>query len=184
VAALPCRGGEGLLRRLFEPLGYALSVGDHPLDEVFPPWGRSPYFTVGLSAACRLQDLLAHLYVLIPVLDDEKHYWVGEDEVDKLLRHGEPWLAAHPDRSLIVNRYLKHQRRLTRQALSRLLEEDQPDPDAEEVAHAREEQEVEARIGLHERRLAQVAAVLKEHGTERVLDLGCGEGKLLRVLIA
>jgi 3' terminal RNA ribose 2'-O-methyltransferase Hen1 len=183
VAALPCRGGEGLVRRLFEPLGYALSVRDHPLDEAFPAWGRSPYLMVGLSAACRLRDLLAHLYVLLPVLDDEKHYWVGDDEVDKLLRHGERWLAAHPERELIVSRYLKHQRRLTRQALSRLLEEDQPDPDAEEAAHAREEQEVEARTGLHERRLAQVAMVLKEHGAERVLDLGCGEGRLLRVLM-
>ena len=61
----------------------------------------------------RLQDLLAHLYVLIPVLDNEKHYWVGEDEIQKLLNRGEGWLAQHPEKDLIVSRYLKRQRHLT-----------------------------------------------------------------------
>src|SRR5437899_589331 len=81
------RGGEAFLRRLFEPLGYEVQARRWPLDEQFPEWGESPYFSVELRATCRLRDLLAHLYVLIPVLDDEKHYWVGEEEVEKLLRH-------------------------------------------------------------------------------------------------
>jgi hypothetical protein len=94
LAVLRCRGGERVLRRLFEPLGYAVAAAGRALDEAFPDWGESPYFTVTLDGHCRLRDLLAHLYVLIPVLDDDKHYWVGADEVDKLLRHGEGWLAA------------------------------------------------------------------------------------------
>ena len=183
VAVVPCRGGEPLLRRLFEPLGYTVTAQRHPLDERFPDWGESRYFTVTLEATCRLSQLLAHLYVLIPVLDDEKHYWVDEAEVEKLLRHGEEWLAAHPARNLIVERYLKRQRRLTRRALSQLLEEDQPDPDAAEALHAREEEAVETSIGLHEQRLGAVVAVLKEAGARRVLDLGCGEGRLLQVLL-
>jgi 3' terminal RNA ribose 2'-O-methyltransferase Hen1 len=89
ITVLPCRGGEIVLRRLFEPLGYEVTVTQHPLDEKFPEWGDSRYFTVTLKAVTRLKDLLTHLYVLIPVLDDDKHYWVGDAEVEKLLRHGE-----------------------------------------------------------------------------------------------
>ncbi len=184
VAVLPCRGGEGLLRRLFEPLGYRVAARGHPLDERSPEWGESRYFTVGLAGMCRLSELLNHLYVLIPVLDDDKHYWVGEDEVEKLLRHGAAWLAAHPERELIVQRYLRYQHGLTRQALARLLEEDQQDVEVVEELHSREEEAVEARVSLNEQRLGAVLAVLKNAGARRVLDLGCGEGRLLRALLA
>ncbi|MFQ5696458.1 MAG: 3' terminal RNA ribose 2'-O-methyltransferase Hen1, partial [Terriglobia bacterium] len=153
------------------------------LDAQFPDWGESRYFAVTLEATCRLSELLAHLYVLVPVLDDEKHYWVGEDEIEKLLHHGGEWLASHPDRELIAGRYLKGQRRLTRQALAQLVAEDQPDPDAEEEHRDQEEQAVETRIGLHEQRIGTVVAVLKSAGAKRVLDLGCGEGRLLRALL-
>jgi len=108
LAAVPCRGGEPVLHRLFAPLGYAVTAQGYPLDEQFPAWGVSPYWTLTLTGRQRLQDLLRHLYVLIPVLDDDKHYWVGDDEVEKLLRHGEGWLADHPERQLIADRYLKH----------------------------------------------------------------------------
>ena len=111
VTALPCKGGEVFLRQLFEPLGYTLTLERYHLDEKFPAWGESIYFTVELQANVRLCDLLSHLYVLIPVLDDDKHYWVGDEEVDKLLRHGEGWLASHPERERIAQRYLKRQRR-------------------------------------------------------------------------
>jgi 3' terminal RNA ribose 2'-O-methyltransferase Hen1 len=179
LAVLPCRGGEEFLRRLFEPLGYAVTAQRHPLDEHFPDWGESPYFTVTLEGRCRLQELLTHLYVLVPVLDNDKHYWVGDDEVDKLLRHGEGWLAGHPERDLIARRYLKHQGRLARAALSQLLD----DTDVEKEVHDAEEEEIERRVSLNEQRLAAVQAALKESGAKRVLDLGCGEGKLLRVLL-
>lgn len=183
LEVLPCRGGEGLLRCLFEPLGYRVTAQGYALDAQFPDWGASPYFSVTLEITARLSELLTHLYVLVPVLDDEKHYWIGDDEVEKLLRHGGAWLAAHPERERIVNRYLKHQRRLTRQALARLVEEDQPDPDALEAAHALEEERVEERIGLNEQRLGAVVAALQGCGAKRVLDLGCGEGRLLRALL-
>jgi 3' terminal RNA ribose 2'-O-methyltransferase Hen1 len=180
IAVLPCHGGEDLLHRLFEPLGYTVIAESHALDETFPGWGDSPYYTVTLSAICRLSDLLSHLYVLIPVLDDEKHYYVGDDEMEKLLRYGEGWLAAHPERELIANRYLKHQRSLISDALAQLTEEDASpfdgQSDSSEIA-------LEARVGLHQRRLETVVRVLKESGARRVLDLGCGEGKLIRMLV-
>jgi 3' terminal RNA ribose 2'-O-methyltransferase Hen1 len=183
LAVLPCRGGEGFLRRLFEPLGYEVSARRHMLDEKFPDWGQSPYLTVELRARARLRDLLTHLYVLVPVLDDDKHYWVGDDEVQKLLRHGAGWLAGHPERELIASRYLKHQRSLAREALAQLLDDDQPKGDDAEEVHALEEAIVEERIHLNEQRLGAVVAVLRNHGAKRVLDLGCGEGRLLQVLL-
>ena len=183
LAALPCRGGETLLRKLFEPLGYAISAQRLLLDAKSPDWGDSNYFSVELRNTTRLQDLMSHLYVLIPVLDDDKHYWVGEDEIDKLMRHGDGWLSQHPERETIVNRYLKYQRHLTRNAMAQLLEET-TDSDEAEIAHTQEEEQVEAKISLNEQRLGAVLAALKSSGATRILDLGCGEGKLLRLLLA
>ncbi len=183
IAALPCRGGERFLRSLFEPLGHTVTATRHPLDHRFPAWGESPYFTVELSARCRLRDVLSHLYVLTPVLDDDKHYWVGSAEVENLLRHGEEWLATHPEREAITFRYLRHDRGLMRQALARLVEEDQLESDAQAETHEREEEALERQISLNEERLGAVVATLKAAGAERVLDLGCGEGKLLKALL-
>ncbi|MCZ6652007.1 MAG: 3' terminal RNA ribose 2'-O-methyltransferase Hen1 [Planctomycetota bacterium] len=183
LSVVPCRGGEVILRRLFEPLGYRVTATRHPLDDKFPEWGESSYYTVELSAECSLQDLLAHLYVLIPVLDDDKHYWVTGDEVDKLLRKGEGWLESHPEKELIARRYLKHQTGLMRAALDRLVEEESPDADEVEEAHAAEEEAVEAPLRLNDQRLEAVVTALHDAGAKSVVDLGCGEGKLLRLLL-
>lgn len=183
LAVVQCRGGEAVLRRLFEPLGYHVTAEAYPLDEQHAEWGQSEYFTVTLTITCRLSELLTHLYVLLPVLDAEKHYWIGEDEVEKLLRHGAGWLAQHPERDLITRRYLKY-KRLVRAALAQLVEEDLPDPDATEAVHAQEEAGLERSLSLHEQRLGAVLAVLKNSGAQRVLDLGCGEGRLLQLLLA
>jgi 3' terminal RNA ribose 2'-O-methyltransferase Hen1 len=183
IVALPCRGGEEFLRRLFEPLGYGITAEHLPLDEKFPEWGEGPYYTVELSQEITLQNLLAHLYVLIPVLDADKHYWVGKDEIDKLLRRGEGWLQSHPEREAIVNRYLRGQRKLTREALARLTEEDAIDPDEEQEKKEQQEIAIEAPIRLNDIRLQQVLSELKANGAKRVLDLGCGEGKLIRELL-
>jgi 3' terminal RNA ribose 2'-O-methyltransferase Hen1 len=182
LPVVPCAGGEALLKRLFEPLGHAVETTPIPLDERFPDWGASRYLTVDLQASLPLRALLEHLYVLLPVLDDDKHYWVDAAEIDKLLRRGGDWLAAHPERDLIVARYLRHDRRLTASAVARLLEEDQDDPDADERSRNLEEEVVEERISLREQRLGAVVAALRSSGARRVLDLGCGDGRLLREL--
>jgi 3' terminal RNA ribose 2'-O-methyltransferase Hen1 len=183
ITVLPCRGGESVLRSLFEPLGYEVTAIRHPLDEKFPEWGESRYFTVTLKAKTRLRDLLTHLYVLIPVLDDDKHYWVGDDEVEKLLRHGAGWLREHPERELITNRYLKHQKKLAREALDRLIGDEEPAADEVAETNAREEEAIEKPISLAEQRIGAVMAALRSAGATRVLDLGCGEGRLLRELL-
>jgi 3' terminal RNA ribose 2'-O-methyltransferase Hen1 len=179
LAAVPSRGGERFLRTLFEPLGYEVAVERMLLDEQFPDWGYGPYLRVTLRRTARLAEALGHLYVLLPVLDNYKHYWVGQDELEKLLDHGSGWLATHPAREEIVRRYLKHQRKLTQEALERLLADDESDVDEAEEAKEHEEQAIEERVSLNDARLAAVCAELEASGARTVIDLGCGEGRLL-----
>ncbi len=184
MPVIAARGGAELVRRLFEPLGYAVRTESLPLDDRFPEWGQSPYVSLEISATITLQMLLTHLYVLIPVLDNEKHYWVGEDEIEKLLKRGEGWLSQHPEKELIVERYLKRQRSLTREALARLTEDAPPEDETAVSAVDEQEQKVERPLGLNEQRIGTVLSVLRGAGATRVVDLGCGEGKLLRNLLA
>jgi 3' terminal RNA ribose 2'-O-methyltransferase Hen1 len=181
--SLPSRGGERFLRALFEPLGYEVAAERMVLDEQFPEWGHGPYLRVTLRHTVRLAEMLGHIYVLLPVIDNYKHYWVGQAELEKLLDHGAGWLATHPARDEIVSRYLKHQRRLTREALERLLADDEPDVDETEEAKEHEEQAIEERVSLNDARLAAVAAELESSGARSVIDLGCGEGRLLSRLV-
>jgi 3' terminal RNA ribose 2'-O-methyltransferase Hen1 len=179
VPALRCRGGRELAVQLFEPLGWQVDAMTAPLDETFPDWGESPYVDLTLSGELRLADALNHLYVLLPVLDDAKHYWVSSDEVDKLIVAGGGWLAAHPLRSLISRRYLSHRGQLTRAALARLAEIDDTEPEEldDAVGGARPEP-------LARSRRDAVLQVLRDAGARRVADLGCGEGALVADLLA
>ena len=182
LAAMPSPNGAETLRRLFEPLGYAVEVEGRLLDEQFPAWGQSRVYRLGLSGMVRLADLLAHLYVLVPVLDAGKHYFIGRDEVDKLLARGEGWLADHPEREWITRRYLMRRQSLVREAMARLSEDD-ADPDEGAERRDREEEEaVEKPLSLQEQRLDAVMRALKSSGAARVLDLGCGEGQLIEVI--
>jgi 3' terminal RNA ribose 2'-O-methyltransferase Hen1 len=176
--AVPCRGGDAVARRLFEPLGYRVAASRLPLDDQFPEWGESRFYDLSLAATARLADILTHLAVLIPVLDDQKHYWVGADEVDKLLDRGEGWLAEHPARDLIVERSLKHRRGLVRDALDRLSDEGEPAEVADDATPGKEEA-LETPMKLNEVRLARVHEVLTVEDVRSVVDLGCGEGQLL-----
>ncbi|UVS77025.1 bifunctional 3-demethylubiquinone-9 3-methyltransferase/ 2-octaprenyl-6-hydroxy phenol methylase [Actinokineospora sp. UTMC 2448] len=173
VPSAPCKGTD-LPERLFGPLGWQVDAGTIPLDPAFPEWGDAPYVDLRLTGEIRLADALRQLYVLLPVLDDAKHYWVGADEVDKLLRAGGDWLAAHPERDLISARYLKHRGAYVRTALERLTE-----LDGGEVREEPAENRPLAAV-----RRETVLGVLRELGARRVLDLGCGGGALLRELVA
>ncbi|MBX9393623.1 3' terminal RNA ribose 2'-O-methyltransferase Hen1 [Streptomyces sp. TRM72054] len=189
VPALPARGGPDLVRRLFEPLGWAVTAEPVPLDTEFPQWGDSRYVRLVLeSEALTLAAALRHLYVLLPVLDDAKHYWVASDEVDKLLRAGEGWLPDHPEQKLITSRYLSRRWSLTRKAMERLElvrlaeADDSEVEDLDNAVEAETEQEEKPTPLAVQRREAIVAA-LQESGAARVLDLGCGQGQLMQTLL-
>jgi 3' terminal RNA ribose 2'-O-methyltransferase Hen1 len=174
-----------LLRLLFEPLGYAVTVTEHPLDASFPEWGTSRMHSLVLEGKATLCDLLSHLYVLIPVLDDENHYYVGDDEIAKLVRHGEGWLGSHPEKELIASRYLKYRRSLASEAIRQLRVQDGDTPsavEAETVDDPREEAGEEV-LSLHQQRHGVIISTLEARGARRVLDLGCGDGRLIRELL-
>jgi 3' terminal RNA ribose 2'-O-methyltransferase Hen1 len=182
LPVVPCRGGEELARRLFEPLGYEVIAAAIPLDDHFPAWGDSRYLDLRISGTVRVRDLLRHLYVLLPVMDDDKHYWVERGEIEKLLDKGGEWLGPHPDRDLITRRYLRHRPPLTREALARL-SDDADDPDAEEASHDAEEAGFERTMSLAEQRIGAVISALRAAEARTVVDLGCGGGKLLQALM-
>ncbi|MEV6958124.1 3' terminal RNA ribose 2'-O-methyltransferase Hen1 [Streptomyces sp. NPDC051207] len=189
VPALPARGGADLVRRLFEPAGWTVTVEPVPLDAEFPQWGDSRYVRLVLeSDGLTVAEALRHLYVLLPVLDDAKHYWVSSDEVDKLLRAGDGWLAGHPEQRLITSRYLSRRWSLTREAMQRLelvrlAEAD--DSEVEEIDNAvGTEAETEERPApLAEQRRDAIVTALRASGAARVLDLGCGQGQLVQTLL-
>ena len=179
ISVLPApKGGEHLIRKLFEPLGYEVTVERHILDEKFKDWGESRYYTVKLSNTITTQELLQHLYVLIPALDNDKHYYVSQNEIEKLLDKGKGWLSSHPEKEEITRRYLINLGSLSRQAISRLNEEEGIENEETENQEEKERKET-----LHQKRLKLVLEQIKKSGAESVIDLGCGEGKLIRMLL-
>lgn len=184
IPVLPCRGGAEVARRVFEPLGWAVAAEPIALDEAFPEWGDSRYVRLCLRGAVRLADALNQLYVLLPVLDESKHYWQGPDEVDKLLRSGGGWLASHPDRDLITRRYLGRRGGLVRAALARLAELGDEVEDTIEPAEDEEVLQPEGRrVPLNTERHEAVLHALLGLGAKAVIDLGCGPGQFLHRLV-
>lgn len=179
VAMLPCKSEYVMLNKVFEPLGYKVSYETFIADEEFPNWGESKYVNLNIRGKVKLADLLHHLYVLIPVFDRQKHYWVGKEEVEKLLHHSEKWLPDHPEKTFITGRYLNRRRSLVNLAFERLRTAD------DEVGILEETEEVcsEDKPNLNKQRLESVMAAVKACGAKNVIDIGCGEGKLLALLL-
>lgn len=196
IPVLPCRTGVERLERLFQPLGYHVSANPVPLDDQFPEWGSSPYLDVTLSGTVTVQNALRHVYILLPVLDARKHYYMDRGEVEKLLRHGEGWLKDHPERNWIVRAYLGRKPSMVRDALGQLaqaeeelaLENNQVDEayvaPEDAGATAQDAASSQARkVSLHDQRHQRLVEIITEWRPRSVLDVGCGEGKLLGKLI-
>jgi 3' terminal RNA ribose 2'-O-methyltransferase Hen1 len=162
------------INKLFEPLGYQVTYDIIPPDSQFPEWGEGKIVNLTLQHTITLKELLSHIYVFIMVLDNDRHYWVSANDVDILVRRGENWLEMHPEKEWITRRYLKNFRLLTSQALQQLTGESEL-TEPEIVS--------EKKVNLHQQRLEKAVEVLKKSGAESVLDMGCGEGKLLKLLL-
>ncbi|MBA4609217.1 3' terminal RNA ribose 2'-O-methyltransferase Hen1 [Aeromicrobium sp. Marseille-Q0843] len=168
-------GGVDLVTRMFEPLGWTVAAEPIMLDPEIPAWGDSDFCAVTLTGSFTLSEALNHLYVLVPVLDGGKHYWVSSDEVDKLVRAGTGWLATHPERELISRRYLARQRDMVDEVRERL---DELDGSTEPTVPTEEGEPPLVRL-RHDAVIEQVERL--RPGS--VLDLGCGQGALLRRLL-
>ncbi|WP_024879296.1 3' terminal RNA ribose 2'-O-methyltransferase Hen1 [Methylosinus sp. LW3] len=178
VAPLPAPRDGDLLERLFGPLGWTVEA-----RRIEGADGPSRYVELRLAGTLRLADALGHLYVLIPAMDADKHYWVGDDEVEKLVAKGGAWLVGHSERETIARRFLKNRRSLARAALARLAPDTEAEEGLEDEKTPPREEALEAPLRLHDRRLDAVVGLLKEAGARSVADLGCGEGRLLQRLV-
>ncbi len=184
VFNLPVRGDKELVKEVFEPLGYNVLVRESILDEQFPEWGESNYIDLTITGKVKLSDLLNHLYVLIPVFDKQKHYYMSEDEIDKLIRHGEGWLSEHPKKNTIIRRYFDMKRSYANRAIARLLEAEAETEETEPQKETTEDKEpTEKHIPLNTQRMEAVKKAVLESGAQSVLDIGCGECKLTSMLL-
>ncbi len=187
VPVLSCRAAEERIARLFAPLGYEVSTSRLQLDEHFPEWGESHYYDVTLRGTVLLRDALRHLYLLLPVLDAKKHYFMDKTEVDKLMSKGEGWLANHPEKDWIVRSSLGRKPSLMREALEQLanIEEslEAEENTVDEAFIAPEESATEPKESLHTKRHNRIVERVREIKPQSLVDLGCGDGKLLRQLI-
>lgn len=98
---------DSVVEGLFAPLGYQVDIERGEADYSFQLKNRSTVRYVTLSGHQTVQYALRQLLLLIPVLDNYKHYYISEEEFDKLRRYGEGWLSAHPLRELIIRRTLR-----------------------------------------------------------------------------
>lgn len=179
LSVVHAKGGLPIIHRFFEPLGYEIEAENYPLDEQFSEWGMSNYFKLKLTNTISLQQLLTHLYVLIPALDNNKHYYVGKEEIEKLLAKGDGWLKQHSEYEVITRRYLKHRKGYAKTAIAQLTGSE----NTAEQKEGSQEAVLEKKLSLHQIRLQAVTEQLKASGAKSVVDLGCGSGKLLKLLL-
>lgn len=155
------------LAGLFEPLGYELTIenGKVLLPASFAKKSSAKFIT--LKANQTIQDCFRHLFVLIPVMDQYKHYYIDEKEVDKLKRYGEGWLSFHPKRNEIIKESLIFSDLIEK---SRLIESK---PSKEKQAPLTKKK------SLNQWRYEKIIETVKglPHNS-RIVDMGAGEGKL------
>ncbi len=185
VHMLPIRGEESLVYEIFEPLGYEVSIEKSVLDEKFPEWGESCYIDLTIKGRVRLCGLLNHLYTLIPVMDKQKHYYISEDEIDKLIKHGEGWLDSHPAKNKIIRRYFDMRKSYANRLINRLID----DETVSEGSMSENEEttgnadDTNKKIPLNTLRLEAVKNAVLNSGAESVIDIGCGECRLTSMLL-
>ena len=151
------------LAELFEPLGFALAITRQEIDYSIRMKDESSARYLTLRGTKTLHESLRQLFVLIPVLDNYKHYYIDEKEIEKLERYGEGWLENHPLRDFIYRKSLRFKE------LYSQVESQKPAGEPEvQVKKAR----------LNELRYEKIAETVSQLKPESVVDFGSGEGKL------
>ncbi|MFC4100784.1 3' terminal RNA ribose 2'-O-methyltransferase Hen1 [Paenibacillus xanthanilyticus] len=173
---------EPVVEQLFASLGYEVEQERGEADYPFALKHRSSVRYITLRGRQTLQTALRQLFILMPVLDDYKHYFIGEAEVEKLERYGEGWLEAHPQRELIVKRTLRFADVIERYEANREPAREEQNGAAEPAAEAAslaDGAEPAPKVRLNEQRYQAICETVQglEH-KRTVVDFGSGEGKL------
>lgn len=171
VRVCPVPASERAVAELFGPVGFEVETkalrSGHPM--------ASPMLDVVLRGKMPVSRALSALYVLLPVTDGKKHYFYTEQEAEKLLSKGEGWLAVHPRREAIVQRYLGRSRQIAAAASERL-------GNAPKAGEVQPEKVPGPWSGSHALRHEAILRILGERGSRRIVDLGCSEGSLLEMI--
>ena len=134
---------------LWQPLGYDVSI------QVISNEKRARFLI--LTNTITLQQALQQIFILIPVMDDYKHYFIDEKEQERLERYGEGWLDTHPMRNIIYKRALRFR-------------------------HLLNEAPKEKHTSLNTMRYEAIVNQVKQLQHSIVIDMGAGEGKLTEQL--
>lgn len=162
---------DAVIESIFTPIGYEVKIERGITDYSFKLKSRSSARYINLTGRQTLQNAIRHLFILIPVLDNYKHYYMDKSEVDKLERYGTGWLDDHPMRDLIIKRALKFKELISEVASPK--KEDLLQGDSEPV------EESEIKVRLNEQRYQTIVDIVtKLPQKETVVDFGSGEGKL------
>lgn len=151
------------LMNLFEPIGYEVTINRPEIEYSIPIKTKSSARYISIKGMKTLQEGLRHLFVLIPVIDNYKHYFIDEKEIEKLERYGEGWLEQHPLRDLIYRQALRFKE------IYSLVENSSKD-----------EKKIEPvkKVRLNELRYEKIVNTVSEMKPRSVVDFGSGEGKL------
>jgi 3' terminal RNA ribose 2'-O-methyltransferase Hen1 len=177
---------RGLAKDAFEALGYETDVTPHVLDDEHPSWGLSPYADVRVRKNETVTELLQHLHVMLSALPKpSKNESATKEVAERLLRVSGTWLADHPMRNKLVWRYLSYDRALASDVMDKLACTTSEDT-ASDGATSDDATDAEPKakhVPLHTQVLDTVSAIIRESGCTSVLDAGCGDGKLVRLLL-
>ncbi|MEK4148209.1 3' terminal RNA ribose 2'-O-methyltransferase Hen1 [Robertmurraya sp. FSL W8-0741] len=153
---------------LFAPMGYktTISAGEIDYHMNFKTKSSARYITVeGLTT---LQMGLRQLFVLIPVLDNYKHYYIDDKEIEKLERYGEGWLDAHPQREFILRQALRFK------DLYSLVEKQ-----TEKGSNNQDNNDEIRTMRLNDLRYEKIIDSIRQIPfKDSIVDFGSGEGKL------
>lgn len=160
-----CRLNPIFIDRIFSPLGYQIEWRNIQINDEYCTGG----FICGdlqLSIDATLQEILSHLYILLPVFDRQTHFWLDESQLQKFIRHCQGWLGRHPEKRLIINEYfgpvseLKY-RLMKHFGVIRPLADKSRTPT------------------FNQMRRSAISDVIAASGAKTIIDLGCGDGSFV-----
>ncbi|MFF2588046.1 3' terminal RNA ribose 2'-O-methyltransferase Hen1 [Peribacillus butanolivorans] len=154
---------DNQLKDLFEPIGYEVMITRPEIEYSFQIKDKSSARYISLKGMKTLQDGLRHLFVLIPVIDNYKHYYIDEKEIEKLERYGDGWLKDHPMRDYIYRQSLRFKE------VYSIVENRKPEEKKEEK---------ESKVRLNDLRYEKIVDTVSQMNPRSIVDFGSGEGKL------